>query len=257
MKNRKTAGEQNQGVKSSHNGGQNHGTPKILVVDDEDIVRKSILLHLNREGFLTFAAENGEQGIEIIEKESPDLAIFDVMMPKKDGLSACREIRAKGISTPLILLTSRDTTIDKVLGLDLGADDYLAKPFEMLELMARVKAILRRLTNDASNLSEVAGSNKIVFSGVTVDFKAYVAEKNSEPLELSAREYKLLEYLVAKKGIVVTRDELLDEVWGYNSYPSTRTVDNHVARLRQKVEGNVKDPKHILTVHGVGYKFVD
>jgi len=170
-------------------------------------------------------------------------------MPKKDGLQACRELRNAGVSTPLILLTARSAEVDKVLGLELGADDYLAKPFGMRELIARVKALLRR----ASKTEEI---DSIEFDDVFIDFKAYKAEKNEQPLELSAREYRLLRYLVAKNGSVVTRDELLDEVWGYNSYPSTRTVDNHIARLRQKVEADIGEPRHIVTVHGVGYKFV-
>jgi DNA-binding response OmpR family regulator len=139
--------------------------------------------------------------------------------------------------------------VDKVLGLDLGADDYLAKPFGMLELIARVKAMLRRI-------QRVTSIDQITFSDVSIDFRAYRAVRNEEPIDLSAREYRLLRYLVAKQGSVVTRDELLDEVWGYNSYPTTRTVDNHIARLRQKIESNVDEPRHILTVHGVGYKFV-
>ncbi len=222
---------------------------KIAVIDDDESVRRSLVLNLEHSGFTVVEACDGEQGLEVIEAEHPDLIIMDVMMPKKDGLQACKEVRQLGISTPLILLTARSAEVDKVLGLDLGADDYLAKPFGMLELIARVKALLRR----GQSAREV---DKVHFSDVVVDFKAYKAERNSTPLELSAREYRLLRYLVCKGGSVVTRDELLDEVWGYNSYPSTRTVDNHIARLRQKIEENSEDPKHILTVHGVGYKFV-
>jgi DNA-binding response OmpR family regulator len=194
-------------------------------------------------------AADGEEGVSLVNQQKPDLIIMDVMMPRKDGLQACRELRMAGISTPLILLTARSTEVDKVLGLDLGADDYLAKPFGMLELIARVKALLRRI-------QRVTSIDEIKFSDVVVDFKAYRALKNQEPIELSAREYRLLRYLVSKQGSVVTRDELLDEVWGYNSYPTTRTVDNHIARLRQKIESNIDEPQHILTVHGVGYKFV-
>ena len=180
----------------------------------------------------------------------PDVIILDIKMPRKDGFQVCKELRNKGISTPLILLTARSEEVDKVLGLELGADDYLAKPFGMLELVARVKALLRR--NKSTKELE-----KVEFSGIKIDFKAYKAEKESKPIDLSAREYRLLKCLIAKKGSVVTRDELLDEVWGYNTYPTTRTVDNHIARLRQKIEEkNSKTPKHILTVHGVGYKFV-
>lgn len=221
----------------------------VAVVEDDDSVRRSLELNLEMEGFKVVSAPDGEEGIALVEREKPDVIILDVMMPKKDGLQACKELRNAGVSTPLILLTARSAEVDKVLGLELGADDYLAKPFGMRELIARVKAMLRR----ASSTAEI---DKVQFDDVVIDFKAYKAEKNQNPLELSAREYRLLRYLVAKNGSVVTRDELLDEVWGYNSYPSTRTVDNHIARLRQKIERDVSDPKHIVTVHGVGYKFV-
>lgn len=226
--------------------GQKH---VIAIVEDDESVRRSLELNLEMEGFEIITAADGEQGVELVKAKSPDLIILDVMMPKKDGLEACREIRNAGVSTPIILLTARSAEVDKVLGLDLGADDYLAKPFGMRELLARVRALLRR----TQVTSEV---DAVQFDDVAIDFKAYKAERASNPLELSAREYRLLKYLVAKRGTVVTRDELLDEVWGYNSYPSTRTVDNHIARLRQKIERNVENPQHILTVHGVGYKFV-
>ncbi|MBN8550149.1 MAG: response regulator transcription factor [Deltaproteobacteria bacterium] len=221
----------------------------IAVIEDDESVRRSLVLNLELEGFKVVTAQDGEEGISVVNEHHPDLIILDVMMPKKDGLQTCKELRNAGISTPLILLTARSAEVDKVLGLELGADDYLAKPFGMLELIARLKALLRRVQH-------VREIDKVNFDDVTIDFKAYRAERNQQPLELSAREYRLLQYLVAKSGSVVTRDELLDEVWGYNSYPSTRTVDNHIARLRQKIESNVDDPKHILTVHGVGYKFV-
>lgn len=221
----------------------------VAVIEDDESVRKSLTLNLELEGFRVVTAGDGEEGVEVVNQHTPDIIILDVMMPRKDGLQTCKEIRNAGISTPLILLTARSAEVDKVLGLELGADDYLAKPFGMLELIARVKALLRR----TQPVQEV---DRIRFDNVTIDFKAYKAERDQKPLELSAREYRLLRYLVAKKGTVVTRDELLDEVWGYNSYPSTRTVDNHIARLRQKIEDNVECPRRILTVHGVGYKFV-
>jgi DNA-binding response OmpR family regulator len=221
----------------------------IAVIEDEDLIRKSLVMNLELEGFKVITASDGEEGVTLVSQQKPDLIIMDVMMPRKDGLQACREIRVAGVSTPLILLTARSSEVDKVLGLDLGADDYLAKPFGMLELIARVKALLRRI-------QRVTSIDEIRFSNVVVDFKAYRALRDAEPIELSAREYRLLRYLVSKQGSVVTRDELLDEVWGYNSYPTTRTVDNHIARLRQKIETNIDEPQHILTVHGVGYKFV-
>lgn len=222
---------------------------KIAIIEDDESVRRSLQLNMELEGFQVVTAGDGEAGIDLVHSENPDLIILDVMMPRKDGLQTCKELREAGVSTPLILLTARSAEVDKVLGLELGADDYLGKPFGMRELIARVRALLRR----AFSTQEV---DTIEFDDVVIDFKAYKAERNAEPLELSAREYRLLKYLIAKKGSVVTRDELLDEVWGYNSYPSTRTVDNHIARLRQKIEINVNNPQHIVTVHGVGYKFV-
>ncbi len=221
----------------------------VAVIEDEELIRKSLVMNLELEGFKVITAPDGEQGIQLINEQKPDLIIMDVMMPRKDGLQACRELRISGVSTPLILLTARSSEVDKVLGLDLGADDYLAKPFGMLELIARVKALLRRI-------QRTANVDQVQFSNVVIDFKAYRAHRNDDPIDLSAREYRLLRYLISKKGSVVTRDELLDEVWGYNSYPTTRTVDNHIARLRQKIENDVDEPQHILTVHGVGYKFV-
>lgn len=221
----------------------------VAVIEDEDLIRKSVTMNLELEGFQVITAADGELGVKLINEQKPDLIVMDVMMPKKDGLQACRELRISGISTPIILLTARSSETDKVLGLDLGADDYLAKPFGMLELMARVKALLRRVQR-TSNVDQVQ------FADVIIDFKAYRAHRNDDPIDLSAREYRLLRYLISKQGNVVTRDELLDEVWGYNSYPTTRTVDNHIARLRQKIESNIDEPRHILTVHGVGYKFV-
>jgi DNA-binding response OmpR family regulator len=221
----------------------------VAVIEDEDLIRKSLVMNLELEGFKVITAPDGEQGVQLINEQKPDLIIMDVMMPRKDGLQACRELRISGVSTPLILLTARSSEVDKVLGLDLGADDYLAKPFGMLELIARVKALLRRI-------QRTANVDQVEFSNVVIDFKAYKAHRNDDPIDLSAREYRLLRYLISKKGSVVTRDELLDEVWGYNSYPTTRTVDNHIARLRQKIENDVDEPRHILTVHGVGYKFV-
>jgi len=221
----------------------------IVVVEDEPSVRSSLTLNLELEGFRVVSASDGDEGLEVIEKNRPHLIILDVMMPKRDGYQVCKDLRNNGDSTPIILLTAKSKEVDKVLGLELGADDYLGKPFGMLELIARVKALLRRV----QTTEEV---DYVRFDNVLIDFKAYRAERNQEPIDLSAREYRLLRFLVARQGSVVTRDELLDEVWGYNSYPSTRTVDNHIAKLRQKIETDLENPRHILTVHGVGYKFV-
>ena len=221
---------------------------KILVVDDDTNICELLRLYLTKEGYQVTTANDGEEGLDKFNQVKPDMVLLDVMMPKMDGLEVCRRIRKAG-NTPVLMLTAKGETFDKVLGLELGADDYLAKPFGMRELVARVRALLRR----TQNRQEI---NEVSFDNVSIDFRAYKAERDARPLELSAREYRLLRYLVAKHGTVVTRDELLDEVWGYNSYPTTRTVDNHIARLRAKIEENVEEPRHILTVHGVGYKFV-
>lgn len=242
-----SAAESTQAHSTKENSGLNSYI--VAVIEDDESVRRSLELNFELEGYKVVTAADGEEGIELVHAHSPDIIILDVMMPKKDGLQTCKELRSAGVSTPLILLTARSAEVDKVLGLELGADDYLAKPFGMRELMARVKALLRRV-------AQTRDIDTVEFSDVVVDFKAYKAHRNEQQLELSAREYRLLKYLVAKSGAVVTRDELLDEVWGYNSYPSTRTVDNHIARLRQKIEQNVTEPRHIITVHGVGYKFV-
>ena len=229
----------------------NSGTKQhlVAVIEDDESVRKSLVMNLELEGFRVVTAVDGEDGLKVVREHKPDMIVLDVMMPRKDGLQTCKDLRNSGNSTPLILLTARSAEVDKVLGLELGADDYLAKPFGMAELVARIKALIRR--------SVVADDvDRVEFDDISIDFKAYRAERGSESVELSAREYRLLKYLVLKRGKVVTRDELLDEVWGYNSYPTTRTVDNHIARLRQKIESNVDEPRHILTVHGVGYKFV-
>ena len=222
----------------------------VAIIEDEPAVRSSLVMNLELEGYKVIQAEDGEVGVALVKEKHPDIIILDVMMPKKSGLDVCKELRSAGDSTPIILLTAKNEEVDKVLGLELGADDYLAKPFGMRELLARVKALLRR----AKPAKQV--EDKIVLGNLVVDFRAYKAERDNMPIELSAREYRLLKFLISKKGLVVTRDELLDQVWGYNSYPSTRTVDNHIAKLRQKLEPDAIKPQYIQTVHGVGYKFV-
>jgi DNA-binding response OmpR family regulator len=173
------------------------------------------------------------------------------MLPKKNGFDVCRDLRQKGIETPVLMLTAKGETIDKVLGLKLGADDYLTKPFEVIELLARIEALLRRAPKTQSNCSNEA----FRFGAVSVDFKRAEVRKENEAIELSAMEFKLLQFLIENRGAVHSRDKLLDEVWGYDAMPSTRTVDVHVAWLRQKLEENPKYPQFIQTVHGLGYKF--
>ncbi len=232
---------------------------KILIIEDEPLVREGLVESLSIEGYLVVSTDNGTNGIEMYESECPDLVILDVMMPGVDGLEVCRRIRQSSGYTPIIILTAKCNEIDKVVGLELGADDYLTKPFGMRELFARVKAILRRNSHNDNKPeleSRVSNELELSFSDVRIDFKSYRAKKGKIELNLSAKEFELIKYLYNKVDVPVTRDELLDQVWGYNSYPSTRTVDNFIARLRQKLEISPEKPQHILTVHGVGYKFV-
>jgi two-component system, OmpR family, alkaline phosphatase synthesis response regulator PhoP len=224
---------------------------RILLVEDEAGLILTLTDRLRNEGFEVTSATDGEQGLSFALSESFDLIILDVMLPKKNGLDVCRDLRQKNITTPILMLTAKGETIDKVLGLKLGADDYLTKPFEVMELLARIEALLRRSPQLANNSPDA-----FRFGDVQIDFRRAEVSKNSQPVELSAIEFKLLQFLVENRGAVHSRDKLLDEVWGYDAMPTTRTVDVHVAWLRQKLEPNPKHPQYIQTVHGLGYKFV-
>lgn len=224
---------------------------KILLVEDEKGLILTLTDRLESEGFEVETATDGEAGLSLALEESFDLIILDVMLPRKNGFDVCRDLRRKNVETPVLMLTAKGETIDKVLGLKLGADDYLTKPFEVMELLARIEALLRRSVNTHQN---AAGTFK--FGSVAVDFRRAEVLRENQPVELSALEFKLLQYLIEHRGEVLKRDELLDEVWGYDAMPSTRTVDVHVAWLRQKLEENPKYPQFIQTIHGLGYKFV-
>ncbi len=230
---------------------------KILVIEDEGSVREGLVENLKLEGYEVLCCANGKEGLEAYETEAPDLVILDLMMPEMDGLEVCRRIRASQRETPIIMLTAKCSEVDKVVGLELGADDYLTKPFGMRELFARIKALLRRARPQAVSEEEAKPeTQELSFGLVHVDFKAYRARRGEDEILLSAKEFELLRYLASQPDVPVTRDELLDNVWGYNNYPTTRTVDNFIARLRHKVEDTPDKPRFILTVHGVGYKFV-
>jgi two-component system alkaline phosphatase synthesis response regulator PhoP len=224
---------------------------KVLLVEDEAGLILTLTDRLRSENFDVKTAADGETGLSLALTESFDLIILDVMLPKKNGLDVCRDLRQKNIATPILMLTAKGETIDKVLGLKLGADDYLTKPFEVIELLARIEALLRRSPNTNYNSPE-----SFRFGDVAIDFKLAEVVKNNQTVELSAMEFKLLHFLIDNRGAVHSRDKLLDEVWGYDAMPSTRTVDVHVAWLRQKLETNPKHPQYIQTVHGLGYKFV-
>ena len=221
---------------------------KVLIVEDDEAMAVALQDGFAYEGFEVTLARDGEKGLELGRSSSPDLIILDVMMPKKSGLDVCKEIRAGGNTVPIIMLTARGQEIDKVLGLKLGADDYVTKPFSFMELMARVEAILRRSSGAGGELDSYS------FGDIDVNFRTFDITKKGESLELSQREFMLLKYLIERRGEVVAREELLEGVWGYKNIPYTRTVDVHVAKLRKKIEGS-GDPRYIVTVHRVGYKF--
>ena len=224
---------------------------RILLVEDEPGLILTLTDRLESEGFAVTTAADGESGLQQALSDNFDLIILDVMLPKKNGLDVCRDLRRQNIQTPILMLTARGETIDKVLGLKLGADDYLTKPFEVLELLARIEALLRRSPQKNQNKQPEIHN----FGAISIDFRRAEIKKDGFPVELSALEFKLLQHLIEHRGEVLSRDELLDEVWGYDSTPTTRTVDVHIAWLRQKLEPNPRRPQHIITIHGIGYKF--
>jgi two-component system alkaline phosphatase synthesis response regulator PhoP len=226
---------------------------KILLVEDEEGLIITLTDRLVSEGFEVTSADDGKKGFNAALADEFDLIILDVMLPKKNGYDVCRDLRQKGVSTPILMLTAKGETIDKVLGLKLGADDYLTKPFEVIELLARVEALLRRSPHQTNGSTAEA----FRFGAVTIDFKRAEVTKDNESIDLSAMEFKLLQYLIENRGLVHSRDRLLDAVWGYDAMPATRTVDVHVAWLRQKLEENPRHPQFIQTVHGLGYKFTE
>lgn len=226
---------------------------KILVVDDEESLVRLITYNLNKEGFSTIHLYEGTQVLETVQKEEPDLIILDLMLPGKDGLEICREIRAAQINVSIIMLTAKDDEIDKVLGLEMGADDYVTKPFSVRELLARVKAVLRRKNyiHDGEDINE----RDMVVGDFTIKPDRYEIYKRGELLDLTLKEYELLEILLRNKGRVLKRDYLLEVLWDFPESANTRVLDVHVSKLREKIEDNSKNPKYLKTVRGLGYKF--
>ena len=224
---------------------------RVLVVEDDEAMAVALRDGFTYEGHEVTVARDGEIGLKLAREESPDLMILDVMLPKMTGLEVCKVLRGEGSQLPIIMLTARGQEIDKVLGLKLGADDYVTKPFSFMELMARVEAVLRR-----TQPGGVAPRPVHEFGNVTVDVAHHEATKDGKPLELTPREFRLLGYFLDHQGEVVSREELLDAVWGYDTIPFTRTVDTHIAKLRKKIENDASDPEFIITVHRLGYKFV-
>jgi len=225
---------------------------KILVVEDEAGLIIALRDRLRREGYVVSVAKNGVAGFERATNEKFDLIILDLMLPGKDGLAVCQKLRQMGFDTPILMLTARRQTMDKVAGLRTGADDYVTKPFQMAELLARIESLLRRSTQATTVMG-----NHYQFGSVHIDTRRVEVSRDGAPVALSAREFQLLRYFVEHRGATLSREELLREVWGYGVAPSTRTVDVHVAWLRQKLESDPKNPKWILTVVGLGYKFAD
>jgi len=224
--------------------------PRILIVEDEPAMVQGLRDNFEYEGYEVISAGDGVAGLDRAIADDPDLVVLDVMMPRLSGLDVCKQLKNKKPLLPIIMLTARGQEIDKVVGLELGADDYVTKPFSIRELMARVKAVLRRASNQGMS-AEVYR-----FSDVEVNIRSNEVLRDGKPIELSAKEFALLAYFVAHPGETLSRDRLLDAVWGYENYPNTRTVDTHIVHLRQKLEPNPEEPRFILTVHGSGYKFV-
>ncbi len=223
---------------------------RILIVEDEPAMVAGLRDNFEFEGYDVISADNGVAGLERALADDPDLVVLDVMMPRMSGLDVCKQLKAKRPSIPIIMLTARGQEIDKVVGLELGADDYVTKPFSIRELMARVKAVLRR----ASPLAPLPEVYR--FSDVEVNIRGNEVLRAGKPIELSSKEFALLAYFISHPAETLSRDRLLDAVWGYDNYPNTRTVDTHIVHLRQKLELNPEEPRFILTVHGTGYKFV-
>jgi two-component system alkaline phosphatase synthesis response regulator PhoP len=223
---------------------------KILVVDDEEHIQELIKFNLEKNGFKVITADNGRDAFQLAKDQQPDLVFLDLMLPGMDGLEVCKEIRKEPSisSMPIIMITAKGEELDKILGLELGADDYITKPFSVRELIARAKAILIRTTVKYEE-------NNFKFGDITIDFQKHEVKKQGEKIELTLKEFELLEILIKNKGRVMTRDFLLDKIWGYEYVGETRTVDVHVRHLRQKIEKDDKNPLYIQTIRGIGYKF--
>jgi DNA-binding response OmpR family regulator len=225
---------------------------KILIVEDEPGIMLGIKDEFESEGYEVYTAENGEEGLAKVKRNKPDLIILDIMMPVLDGYEVCKRLRMQGDTTPIIMLTVKDKEIDKILGLELGADDYVTKPFSLRELLARAKAVFRRTEERVPDITTYS------FGEIDLDFKKYEAKKGDLDLELTPLEFHMLRLFIQKKEQVLSRDDFLDGIWGEDNLTvSFRTVDSHVANLRKKIEGDPSNPKHILSIRGVGYKFVD
>jgi len=229
---------------------QNQGK-KVLVVEDDQAMAVGLRDGIAYDGYEVLHAGDGDRGLALARDQEPDIIILDVMLPKKNGLDVCRELRAEGNDVPIIMLTARGQELDKILGLELGADDYVTKPFSLMELMARIETILRRSGGRPTGLTQ----ESYRFGDVSLDFRKHEACKNGRNLKMSPREFHMMQFFIQNRGKVVTRDQLLDAVWGYDEMPFTRTVDAHIAKLRKKIEEAPAEPRYLITVHRLGYKF--
>ncbi len=253
QQNNRATDSQPDNAKAEHRGdgvGSGNKRTRILIVEDEPAMVAGLRDNFEFEGYDVISADNGKAGLERALADDPDLVVLDVMMPLMSGLDVCKQLKARRPSVPIIMLTARGQEIDKVVGLELGADDYVTKPFSVRELMARAKAVLRRVSPQPG-LPDVYR-----FSDVEVNVRSNEVLRAGTPIELSAKEFALLAYFISHPAETLSRDRLLDAVWGYENYPNTRTVDAHIVHLRQKLELNPEEPRFILTVHGSGYKFV-
>ena len=228
---------------------------KILIVDDEPSIQDLLVFNLEKEGYKTITASDGEEGVAVALSQNPDLILLDVMLPKADGLTVCKRIRQTLSKTPIIMLSAKGEEIDKILGLEIGADDYMTKPFSIRELIARVKANLRKVEQNEQDLaSSMLRENKIVVGDLKLDLDKFEVEVRGQKVtDLTRREFEVLRYLAQKPGQVVTREDLLEKVWGYEYYGDIRTVDVTIRRIREKIEKNTSNPKILITKRGVGY----
>lgn len=225
----------------------------VLAVDDEDSIIDLLKVNIEKEGYNFISANNGEDGLKLALEKRPDIILLDVMLPKMDGLTVCKKIRQEDMNVPIIMLSARGEEVDKIVGLEIGADDYITKPFSTRELVARIKANLRKTDNNESQAVK-AKDNKIVMGSLTLDLDKFEAiVKGVQVNDLTRREFEVLKYLAQKPGQVVTREDLLEQVWGYEYFGDIRTVDVTVRRIREKIEKNTSNPKILITKRGVGY----
>ncbi len=226
---------------------------KILIIEDEQGISMAVKDELEFEGFEVRLAENGLQGLEAILDDRPDLVVLDLMLPGKNGFEICKEVRRRGIETPIVMLTARTQEVDKVRGLDLGADDYVVKPFSLAELVARIRAVLRRYKK--AGVPEGEGAQTCQVGQLRVDLRKQAVFKKEEKIELTLKEFQLLALLLRRRGEVISRDDFLDTLWGEDVYVTHRTIDTHMVALRKKIEDDPAHPQYILSVRGIGYKF--